>query len=407
MTWPILLASFLGVGLGVWGGLWLRRPRDESHSIPAPLTGRAEILEAVLDSMEEGVAVADTDGHFLLVNPAQRRMLGREVQAEDPSEWPSYYGAHRVDTGEPLVEEDLILLKALRGESPASVEVFFERPSHAAGRTFARATARPLRDEQGDLWGGVLVMYDTTEKRRVEAERADLVRDLEARNAELERFTYTISHDLKSPLVTMTGFLDLLRRDLELGDRDRIASDLERIAEAARSMDQLIRDLLELARIGRVVGTFEDIDLGPLAEELVSEFGSAHPDVVFHVGHNFPTVRGDRLRLRELLQNLIENAIKFSSSEPEPRVGIAVRQDGDESVVFVEDNGIGIDPAYHEKIFGLFNRLDVLTEGSGVGLAIVRRIVETHDGRVWVESEGAGQGTRVCVAMPVEPAGDG
>ncbi|KKK78653.1 hypothetical protein LCGC14_2841410, partial [marine sediment metagenome] len=114
---------------------------------------------------------------------------------------------------------------------------------------------------------------------------------------------------------------------------------------------------------------------------------------------NLPVVYGDRVRLHEVVQNLVENAVKYIGEQSDPRIEIGTRTHDGQTVCFVRDNGIGIDPRYHEKIFGLFDQLDARAEGSGVGLALVKRIVEVHGGRIWVESEGEGKGTAFCFSL--------
>ncbi|HYW80645.1 MAG TPA: ATP-binding protein, partial [Thermoguttaceae bacterium] len=114
---------------------------------------------------------------------------------------------------------------------------------------------------------------------------------------------------------------------------------------------------------------------------------------------DLPVVFGDRLRLREVLQNLIDNAVKYMGDQPQPRVEIGWRPDGDETVYYVRDNGVGIDPCYHEKVFGLFDQLDQKVVGSGIGLSLVKRIVEVHGGLIWVESEGSGRGSTFCFTL--------
>jgi signal transduction histidine kinase len=115
---------------------------------------------------------------------------------------------------------------------------------------------------------------------------------------------------------------------------------------------------------------------------------------------NLPDLNGDRPRLQEVFQNLIENALKFMGDQQHPRIEIGFRPQGEETVLVVKDNGIGIDPLFHEKVFGLFDKLDTKTEGTGIGLALVKRIVEVHGGRIWVESEGLGHGSTFCFTLP-------
>ena len=248
------------------------------------------------------------------------------------------------------------------------------------------------------------------ERKRAEREREHLMAamedknaELESKNAELERFTYTVSHDLKSPLVTIRGFLGLLEQDALSGNTVQMKQDIQYINSAATKMQQLLNELRELSRVGRLMNPPEAIPLADLAREALSLMDDAIKErhVTVMVDPSLPVVYGDRHRLLEVLQNLIENSVKYMGGQPEPRIEIGARQDEDEAVLFVRDNGVGIEPRYHEKIFGLFERLDAGTEGTGVGLALVKRIVETHGGRIWVESEGKNQGTTICVMLPL------
>ncbi len=243
---------------------------------------------------------------------------------------------------------------------------------------------------------------DITERKRAEEERENLITELETQNAELERFTYTVSHDLKSPLVTIKGYLGLLEEDIADGDADAIRDDVKRIAGAADKMDRLLSELLALSQIGRLVNPPENVALEGLAREAVELVGGqiAAGGVQVEISPDLPTVAGDRPRLLEVLQNLIDNAVKYMGDQPRPRVEIGARPDDEETICYVRDNGIGIEPRYQERIFNLFDKLHPKTEGSGVGLALVKRIVEVHGGRIWVESKGAAEGSTFCFTVP-------
>jgi signal transduction histidine kinase len=258
----------------------------------------------------------------------------------------------------------------------------------------------------------VVVVSDITEQVRIGAEREALIVELEAKNKELERFTYTVSHDLKSPLVTIKGFLDFLKQDVQAGDSEKIQTDIASISSAVAKMQQLLDELLELSRIGRVIKQPETALLGELAQEALDTVAGrvAERGVEVHIAPGLlrpggPTVYGDRLRLREALENLLDNAVKYMGDQPRPRVEIGVRQDGKDRIFYVQDNGIGIEARYHQRVFGLFDKLDPDSEGVGVGLAVVKRIVEVHGGRVWVESAGAGQGSTFCFTLPRDQTG--
>jgi signal transduction histidine kinase len=221
----------------------------------------------------------------------------------------------------------------------------------------------------------------------------------------LEQFTYTVSHDLKSPLITIKGFLGYLEKDALAGDSEQTKHDIARINGAVDKMANLLNDLLELSRIGRMINAPQALRLGDLAREAVSLVAGqiAQRGVQLEIASDLPLIYGDRLRLLEMLQNLIDNGVKFMGDQPAPLIEIGVRQEDGEPVYYVRDNGIGIEPRYHERIFGLFERLKADNNGTGVGLALVKRIVELHDGRIWVESEGEGKGSTFCFTLPARP----
>ncbi len=247
------------------------------------------------------------------------------------------------------------------------------------------------------------IIRDVSLTRWAFSERETLIAELEKKNSELERFVYTVSHDLKSPLVTIVGFLGYLEEDARTGDSDNLHRDIERIQNAAQRMQDLLQDLLELSRIGRVMGEPQEIPFGELVSEAVElTEGRLHEHGIrLVVQPDLPVVHGDHKRLLELMQNLLDNAAKYSTNQPEPVIEIGCR--GTESrfaVFFVRDNGIGIAPEFHDRIFGLFDKLEPASEGTGVGLAIARRIVEVHGGKIWVESE-AGKGSTFCFSLPL------
>jgi len=235
--------------------------------------------------------------------------------------------------------------------------------------------------------------------------REKLIDELENKNAELEQFTYTVSHDLKSPLVTINGFLGYLEQDAASGNVERLKKDIQRIQEAVLKMQRLLNELLELSRIGRMMNAPVNVPFNELVKEALDiVHGQLEAKgVAVHTHPNLPLVHGDKPRLMEVLQNLIDNAAKYMGDQKNPQIEIG--QYGNERgkpVFYVKDNGMGIESEHHERIFGLFNKLDARSEGTGVGLALVKRIVEIHGGRIWVESE-PGKGSTFLFTLP--PAG--
>jgi PAS domain S-box-containing protein len=247
---------------------------------------------------------------------------------------------------------------------------------------------RMLKDEKGNVTGALSSACDLTENKYQEEE-------LWKKNEELIRFTYAVSHDLKSPLVTIKTFTGFLEQDMQQNDEKRIKKDLGFIHTATDKMSQLLDELLDLSRIGRKLNPFEHVPLQNLVQEALSLVGGriADGNVRVKVSDEPITLYGDRPRMVEIFQNLVDNAVKFMGGQQSPQVEIGAEYKHAEWVLFVRDNGIGIAPHYQSKLFGLFEKLNSDIEGTGMGLALVRRIVEVHGGKIWVESEGEGKGT--------------
>jgi signal transduction histidine kinase len=225
---------------------------------------------------------------------------------------------------------------------------------------------------------------------------------LEMKNAELERYAYTASHELKTPLITIRSYAGLVEREAEALNSDRIRKDAARIVNASEKMRERLDDLLSLARAGRIANATERVSLTAIAEEAraLCEGGLSAAGVTLTIQPGMPETLVDRIRFVEVFQNLIENAIKFTGGVRDPVIEIGMRQDGPGRTFFVKDNGIGIAPRFHATVFGLFDKLDPKSEGTGVGLAVVKRIVEVHGGRIWIESDGLGKGSAFCFTLP-------
>jgi signal transduction histidine kinase len=236
---------------------------------------------------------------------------------------------------------------------------------------------------------------DITERKRAE-------RELQEKSAELERFTYAISHDLKSPLVTVKTFLGYLEQDLLSSDTGRIEKDMFYMRTAADKMRQLLDELLEVLRIGRIANPPVRVTFRELVEETLNVVAGpiAGREVKVQVNDAPITLYGDRPRLVEIWQNLVENAVKFMGDQPSPRIEIGAERRGGDTVFFVRDNGIGIDPRHQAKVFDLFEKIGAESEGVGLGLALIKRIVELYRGTIWLESKGLGQGVCFLFTLP-------
>ncbi len=287
--------------------------------------------------------------------------------------------------------KDFVAVAAWAGEKPVAVI--------CADNSITKRSINPQQLEALRLFGGYagLAIENARLQETIQSEllqRKGFIQELEAKNAELERFTYTVSHDLKAPLVTIVGFLGYLKKDAHEGNIEKLERDINRIQQAAEKMQALLKDLLELSRIGRMMNAPIEMPFGEIVQEALDlthgqvEASSA----IIEIQDNGTSIHGDRIRLVEVFQNLIDNAIKFRDDQSILRIQIgSFKSEKNQTVFFVKDNGIGISPEYHEKIFGLFNKLNADTEGTGIGLALVKRIIEVHGGRIWVESQ-AGEG---------------
>ena len=277
----------------------------------------------------------------------------------------------------------------------------------AQDRAWAPAEVDALKIAAGILSAAIQRQEADAALQRELGARKELIEELRSKNEELERFTYTVSHDLKSPLITIRGFLGFAEKDALAGSFERMQSDFTRIREATDKMQRLLSELLELSRIGRLMNPLAPTPLEAIVREALeaTEGCWRARGIQVELAPALPVVHGDRARLTAVLQNLIDNACKFMGDQAEPRITIGVRgtDRAGNPIVFVQDNGIGIDPQYHDRVFGLFDKLNAQSDGTGVGLALCKRIVEVHGGRIWVESQ-AGRGAAFCFTLPAASA---
>ena len=188
---------------------------------------------------------------------------------------------------------------------------------------------------------------------------------------------------------------------MEHDEKEKVESDLKFIESCVTKMDHLLTDTLQLSRIGRVTNPPEDVSFVEIVQEALEQITGQikSSGVEVSVAEDFPIVHVDRMRIVEVLVNLIGNSINYIGLQPHPRIEVGYRVEGEETVFFVKDNGVGIDKKQHEKVFDLFYKLDLNSKGTGIGLAIVKRIIKVHGGRIWIESE-KGKGCTVCFTLP-------
>lgn len=350
---------------------------------------------ALLEAIPDMIFEMDTSGNILHFVPSS---------TINPLLPPSEFLGKSIHQVMPFDVADQTIFSIARTLESGMLQVFqYQLPTKTENKYFEASIIKSGTETV------IAMVRDITIRKWVETEREKLINmlekqkeELEDKNAELTQFAYTVSHDLKSPLVTINGYLGYIEQDAVSGNMERLRRDTRRIQEAVNKMHKLLTELLELSRIGRMMNMPEDtpfVELVNNAVEIVHGQLESN-QITLQIQPNLPTVRGDRQRLTEVLQNLIDNAAKYMGNQPDPLIKIG--QNGEEDgkpIFFVKDNGIGIASEYHERIFGLFNKLDAKSEGTGVGLALVKRIIEFHGGRIWVESE-LGKGSTFYFTLP-------
>ena len=393
---------------------------QERKNAEEALNSARDQLLAIIEFLPDATFVIDQKNKVIAWNHAMEEMTGVRKQdmlgKGDYAYSMPFYGEPRPILIDLIEKHDETIesryRQLIRKERSINAESY--TPSLFNGKgAYVWGTASLLYDRGGQLVGSIESIRDITERKladdalhkardELELRVKERTAELEAKNTEMERFTYTVSHDLRSPLVTIQGFNGFLKSDIEKGDKEKVKVDLRLIEEAVTKMDRLLSETLELSRIGRVANPPEDVPFEEIVQEALLQTSqrikSAGLDVL--VENNLPVVRVDKMRIVEALVNLIENSMKYRGEQTHPRIDIGYRIEAEETVFFVRDNGMGMDPSQHEKVFELFYKVNTKSEGTGAGLAIVKRIIEVHGGRIWIESE-LGKGTTVCFTLPV------
>jgi len=345
----------------------------------------------LVESTEDSVYLVDRDCRYLFVNEQHLSRLGMPVDKIIGKTYGELHSEEETKEFAGILEEVF--------ENGKSVQQ--EHRSRRDNRYILR-TLSPVKDSEGRVTAVTVVSKDISDRKRAEEEREQLLKELEAKNTELERFTYTVSHDLRSPLITIQGFSDMVQTDLERNEVEKAANDLKYVDNAAVKMDKLLKDTLQLSRAGRVTNPPEDVPFGAIVQDALEQTAGEirAKNIEVSIAEDFPTVHVDRMRMTEVLVNLITNSINYRGEQPHPKIEIGHRIENGERVFFVQDNGIGIDPGQHEKVFELFYQVDSGgKKGTGAGLAIVKRIIEVHNSRIGIESE-KGKGCTICFTIP-------
>ncbi|MFG0332677.1 MAG: PAS domain S-box protein [Maioricimonas sp. JB049] len=371
------------------------------RTITEALRASEQRLRKIIDTVPHMISIRDRHGHFVLANQAVATALGVPLEDLTAS------GNERPAADVPLQSTQREVIETGQGRHDEE-----EQFTDASGRPRVLSSIKvPFDDPSVHGLGVLTVSVDVTDRIRDQLELAQLAlrlseanREWQLKNKELEQFVYTVSHDLKAPLVTCRGFLGFLREDLAEGNVDDAEDSLRRIQNATQRMQLLIEDLLQFSRIGRICSDLEQIDMDALLKDLEADL-TLHLQQAgarLEIATGTPPCHADRRRMIEVFENLIINAIDYGCPEPGAviHIGGEITPQG-EIRYFVRDDGPGIASEYQEKIFGLFNRLQTDQQGTGVGLAIVAKIAQIHGGRAWVESR-PNEGATFWFALPTE-----
>ncbi|MEJ2033432.1 MAG: ATP-binding protein [Deltaproteobacteria bacterium] len=375
-------------------------PESEGERLPAPpapmpgecgdeeqqlLVESESRLRAIIDYAPAVIYVKDLCFNYMLANEEFARITGTDrqgLQGRDD------FALFPVEAAERFRADDK---RVLATGMPFETE---EEVSQKDGLHTYFTVKFPLVDDLGNTYAIAGISTDITDRKRGEDELRAIADELARSNKELEQFAYIVSHDLREPLRTIGGFLNLIQR--RYGSRlDHQAKELIHFAvDGAERLDHMITDLLEYSRVQRQEPVLGSVDLFDIYFAVIENLKALIEETDAHISHDpLPVITGDASQLTRLLQNLIGNAIKFRGDSP-PEIHIGISRCDNGWLFAVRDNGIGIQAEFVDRIFQVFQRLHTQKEypGSGIGLAICRKIVERHGGRIWVESR-PGEGT--------------
>ncbi|MGE5489691.1 MAG: sensor histidine kinase, partial [Actinomycetota bacterium] len=365
---------------------------------------RERTLKAVLEALPIGVWIADANGRITSANPAALA-IGPGVRyralAEDGKRSEDAWG----EDGRTVPPHDWALARAIQRREKIGEQLVEVEFADGSKKTVLNSGA-PILDEEGKPLGAIAVNQDMTQWLQLEQDLLRRTYQLEESNRELEQFAYVASHDLQEPLRKVSSFAQLFAKKYA-GHLDEAGQTyINFMVDGASRMQILVDDLLHYSRLTRVDQTHQEVDMETVLDGVLADLQLFIKESGARIEASpLPVIQGDTSQLRALLQNLVSNAVKYRAPDRSPEVHIGASVQAEEATFWVRDNGIGIDPRYFEKIFVIFQRLHTRTEypGTGIGLAICKKIVDNHGGRIWVESS-PGQGATFFFTLPTGEA---
>jgi len=408
----------IALGLGLLCSLvllrlsFLRTRRDlvRREQGERELERQRRFADTLIENAPMGVFIKEAQGLTLVrVNRFVEEITGRPREQMLGKDDGQFVGSEAAPA---LLQSEHDLVSRKQMQSVAELQIQTVR-----GCRTLRVRKVLLPDEHGEVRYLLGLSEDVTEQRRAERGQRQLAetlerksRELEAANQELESFSYSVSHDLRAPLRAVEGYAAILEEDYRGTLDEEARRFLRSIREGATRMGHLIQDLLACSRLGRQPLAVTESDTRLLVEGVWADLRGAQPGIraQLEILGVLPPSYGDPGLLQQVWSHLLENAAKFAGKVPDPRIQLRGETHGTEAVFSIQDNGVGFDMRYYDKLFKVFQRLHSETEdaGTGVGLAIVHRVIARHGGRVWAHSE-PGQGACFSFALPLSPQAPG
>ncbi len=354
-----------------------------------------ERFRTLIKSLHEGIWVLDKDDFTTFVNPRMAEMLG--YSEEEMLEKSVYSFTHRDDEWQSKTADYMT-----RRKKGISEQIEAELLRKDGERVYALLETSPLLDEDGNYTGSIAGVQDITKRKLDEERLRQTMTELDRSNKELEQFAYVTSHDLREPLRMMTSFSQSLEKRYK-GKIDKTADEyINFIVDGAERMQKLIDDILLYSRVTTRALPFERVEMERIVQDALVNLKASIEETKATITHErLPVIQADPSQMTQVMQNLIGNAIKFHRKEELPVVHISAAPEGRECIFSVKDNGIGIDPELFDRLFNLFQRLHPhnMYPGTGVGLAVAKKIVQRHGGRIWVKSQPE-QGSTFYFSIP-------
>lgn len=401
LTSKVPLKSRNGKIIGIIG---IRRDITRLKEFEQELQENEEKFRTIIEQLYDGIILVDEKGEIIEWNNAMTDFTGlkkdevihknyNEIAAAllpDPDQRPPFLNITEI----PLPD----IIKSYG-------HLYFHKPFEFnlrqpnGNELIMQMILSPVKTKYGK--SVCAIVRDVTQTKKYNKTLEIYLEELEKKNDELEKFTYTVSHDLRSPVITIKSFVGLMLEDIKKGKTDKILPDLQKISNAVDTMSEMLDGLLRLSRISRAQNAISQIPMNEIIREALAALqGILPPNSEIKINPSLPPIEGDRLKIKEVWQNLIENAIKHSRKNENLIIDIDFKIDDKYVTYIIRDNGAGIPEDKITTIFNLFEKGYSGTGGAGLGLSIVKKIVESHKGSVWAESSGTGKGASFFIKLP-------